>query len=247
MNQKTWIFSALLAISVLLVIPQTISTDAQESILLFENPMISTPSNDYEISSDFEIRILRDGDLVRVSGTTVDGNPYYVYQQMINDVPTINGKIFIDNNPVEVFHRNIIPAQVMDEVEEVIDEMKQEVEQKNLKVLVDTPINTQHGQNFRFTVTVYDADVNPNPKFFSKTDGLLKEIPISATLTDKNGDVLTTFEGVTDNLGKFEGAYYWEFSDIVGNYELSLDVNNGNYLENFGTNYLGYIPPSDSN
>ena len=241
MNQKTWIFSALVVISVLFVIPQS-SVDAQESIVLFENPMISTPSNDYEISSDFEIRILRDGDLVRISGTTVSGNPYYVYQQMINDVPTLSGKIFINNSPVEVFHKGVTLTQVTDEP----DEVKEQVEQKNLKVLVDTPFNTQHGQYFRFTVTVYDADVNPNPEFFSKTDGLLKEIPINATFTDKNGDVLTTFEGVTDNLGKYEGTYYWEYSDVVGNYELAIDVNNGNYVENFDTNYLGYIPPSDS-
>ena len=234
MNKKIWIFPTLIAISVLFVVPQTISIDAQESILLFENPVISTPSNDYEISSDFEIRILREGDLVRISGTTVDGNPYYVYQKMINDVPTLGGKIFINNNPIEVFHKGITPVQVTEVVEE-------QVEQKNLKVLVEIPTNTEHGQNFRFTVKVYDADINPYPELFSKTDGLLESIPINAILTDKNGDALTTFQGATDNLGKFEGTYHWELSDLVGNYELALDVNNGNYLESFDTYYLGYI------
>ena len=222
-------------ISVLFVIPQSMtSTNAQESILLFESPIISTPSNDYEISGDFEIRILHDGDLVRIMGTTVSGDPYYVYQQMIDDIPTLSGKIFINNNPVEIFHRSIIDTPT-------IEANESQKNKKNLLVLVDSSDSTQYGEHFRLSIKAYDEDINPHPELFSKTDGLLESIYVNATMIDENDNVLAIFEGVTDNSGEFEMEYYWKFTDIKGEYEIILDIDNGNYLETIKTNYLGYI------
>ena len=241
LKQKPVLFSSLVAISILFLIPLTVSdAHMQESILIFESPIISTTSNDYEISSDFEIRILHNGDLIRVKGMTVDGHPYYVYQKMINDEPVLFGKIFIAGKPTQIIQKaTTLTGDSTSQVEETKPE-------KNLKIIVESSDSTQYGQSYKLTVKVYDADINPNPELFSKTDGLLEDIIVNTTITDENGNVLTTFGGTTDNAGKFEGVYYWEFTDIAGEYEIALNVDDGSHLESFNTFYVGYVAPRDS-
>ena len=236
LEHKVIVFSIILAISVVTILELIPETSAQESILVLQNAMISTSTNNYEISSDFDIRILQNGDLIRVKGTTVDGHPYYVYQKMINEEPTLFGKIFVNGNAVQIVQASTDSQQTKEET----------TTEKNLIVLVESSDSGRLYEKYRLSVKVYDADINPNPELFSKTDGLLESIPVNATITDKNGKLVASLDGTTDNAGKFEGLYTWIFSDVTGEYKIKLDVDNGNFIEEFTTFYHGYIPPSDS-
>ena len=67
-----------------------------ESSPILESGIISTKNKDYIISNDFDIRQFFFGKILRISGTTIDGNFYYVYHRIIDDEISLRGKIFID-------------------------------------------------------------------------------------------------------------------------------------------------------
>ena len=218
------------------MIPIISESFAQEEFSILETGIISTVTDDYDISGKFEIRVIGDGDIIRMKGITVSGNPYYAYQRVIDGEQIISGKIFIDGKAVPLINKVIEPSTNIQNIE------KENTTEKNLIVQIESADSSRYYQYYTFSVKVYDADVNPYPELFSKTDGLLNAIPVNATIIDKNGNLLVSFEGITDKSGKFSGSYYWEYNDPIGNYEIVFDVNNGNYVEKLTTNYLGYIP-----
>ena len=111
----------------------------QEGLLIFQNSVVSTPSEDYEISGDFEVRVLQDGELVRVKGITVDGYPYYTYQRMIDDEPKLFGKIFIDGKPIQVVYKAIL-VQTAPQIETVKKkQLKMKHHQKRI-ITIEQPL-----------------------------------------------------------------------------------------------------------
>ena len=86
----------ILPLLVLFMIPIISESFAQEEFSILETGIISTVTDDYDISGKFEIRVIGDVDIIRMKGITVSGNPYYAYQRVIDGEQIISGKIFID-------------------------------------------------------------------------------------------------------------------------------------------------------
>ncbi len=68
----------------------------EEDFVVFQTGIISTDSQDYAISKNFETRIIQDGKIMRLSGITTTGEVYYLYQKMIDDEIIVKGKILVN-------------------------------------------------------------------------------------------------------------------------------------------------------
>jgi len=229
----------ILAITISPLIIQEIYS--QEELLLLNNGVISTATNDYQISSNFEIRVFHDGELIRIKGITTSGYPYYAYQKMTDGDTELRGKIFIDGKMRSIVNK----ISYIQEPEKKTPYI-QEPEKKNLAVTVDSRLISQFYDRYFIKVRVFDADVNPNPETSRSNDGILFGIPVNATLIRPTGETIAIMEGTTDSFGYYEGSYLWGFNDLRGDYGVNLDVDNGNYLEELQTSYRGWIKPRDT-
>jgi len=225
---------AILIFSLAVLFSTALVWASEEDSLILQNGLIPTDKENYFISSDFEIRSTSDGKFIRLSGMTAEGYPYYVIQKTIND--SLSGFVFVNGNIIRV-NSEIIPdiLEIEDDLEPVM-QMIMLVEQSNSGQYYDT---------YRFTAKLFDIMINPNPSM-SSFDGTLENIAINVTISTDN-TVLTSFAGKTGNKGIFEGQYIWGYSDNRGTFNVSIIAESGDSIlvENFTTQYLGYIPPDD--
>jgi len=92
-------------IGVLTVIPayvfashSQLESDLVEESIILQTGKLFTETKEFEISNDFEIRIFAEGRIMRVSGSSTEGFPYYVYHLKDDEKINIQGKILIDGN-----------------------------------------------------------------------------------------------------------------------------------------------------
>ena len=87
-NMLLTIISLAVSISSLIIFNDLTSYIAygnEEDLSILQTGVISTSNTDYQISNEFDTRILQDGKLIRITGITISGEPYYAYQKMIGD------------------------------------------------------------------------------------------------------------------------------------------------------------------
>ena len=222
-------------VSALFLVPIASQVFGQEMITL-QTGIISTATTDYEISNEFDIRVIGDGDFLRMKGMTVSGHPYYIYQNTVNNEPIVSGKIFIDGTAIPIVHK-----QVQNFVEEPV---QQSIQPKNdLIIAIQHPTYGYYTQTYTFVTKVFD--VNQNPKgIFDLNLGKRTNVDITLSLIDPNGKVLTTKTGKTNTQGIFSGSYYWQYSDAIGTYTVKITADDGtsNVTKEFTTSYNGYHP-----
>lgn len=161
-----------------------------------------------------------------------------------------NGEFQINSYTVEngKLHKTIFNAEFSEIEQPLVTSGTSIIEpedKKNLKVIVESSPFGEYYDNYSLRVTVYDADINPNPELGRSNDGRLSGIPITAIMAFDD-ETIVTLEGETDNFGLYEGKYRWAYQDFRGEYLVSLDVDNGNYVEELNTFYRGFILPSNS-
>jgi len=220
------------------MIPIISESFAQEGLSILETGVISTTTTDYDISGKFEVSVIGDGDIIRMKGITVSGNPYYAYQRIIDGEPAIFGKIFINGKAVPLVNK-IVEQTVHEETQ------KEEVvpEKSNLRIAMQHPAYGYFTQAYNFVVKIFDSNQNPNSNFNSNI-GKLSGVNVEVILTDAAGKVLKTFDGVTDSQGIFDGAHTWKYEDTLGDYNVTVVADNGKVktIQQFETEYNGYHP-----
>jgi len=225
-------FLGILAITISPLIIQEIYS--QEELLVLNNGLISTPSNDYQISGNFEIRIFHDGELIRIKGVTVSGYPYYVYQKMIDGNPVLKGKIFIDGNPFSVITKYI--SSIKQEQEE---EQPQVEYDKKIDVKVQQSTYGYYYDSYKINVKIFDSELNSKPVFYD-FEGVIEDSTVNVSLKHDSGVIVANVTGNSDIGGLFEGKYRWGYNDPTGHYTVTLNVNDGQWIETFDTFYRGY-------
>jgi len=53
----------------------------EENFVTLGTGIISTQDRDFAVSNDFQTRIFQNGKIMRLSGVTTTGEPYYIYQK----------------------------------------------------------------------------------------------------------------------------------------------------------------------
>jgi len=208
---------------------------SQEELLVLNNGVISTASNDYPISSNFEIRVFHDGELIRIKGITASGYPYYAYQKMTDGDAELRGKIFIDGKMFSIVNKvSYIQVSEPEQEQEPVAEML---------ILIDHTSSSYYTESYNVITKVFDISQNPLEQF-GYNSGLLEGIDIQIILTDPDGNIFRTYNGTTNALGYFNERFQWKYGDPIGQYNVTVIADDGinKITKQYDTAYKGYHP-----
>jgi hypothetical protein len=170
----------------------------EENLLVFQSGIISTENRDYAISNNFEMRIIQDGRIMRLSGITTTGEIYYVFQKIVDSNTIVKGKILVNDKFIP-----IIQSRSVVEEKQIVD-IKQSMP---IKMVISQPHDIYWRQIYTINVKVFEADKNPLNDYWFK-EYLVPNIPILIDINHESGRHLTTIEGTTNEDGYFKGQYY---------------------------------------
>jgi len=203
----------------------------EENILALQTGIISTNNNDYAISQEFEVRIFQNGKIMRLSGLTTTGEQYYFYQKSVVDDIIVRGKIFVNGAFVPIIFK-----------EDFLEQKTQQVDTK-LAMAVKLSQYTYSNYQFVISVKVFDAEQNPSPNYNQRT-GVLENVFVNVTITDRFDEFITTLSGNTDSTGVFQGKYLvLERAVDQGKYNVKVIIDDGvsNTSQSFTTFFRGDV------
>jgi len=186
-----------------------------ESSPILESGIISTKNNDYIISNDFDIRQFFYGKILRISGTTIDGNFFYVYHRIIDDEISSRGKIFLDGK--------FVPLEFNKKPEQVTKESSMPLEQLEMKILVQQTERVYWTENFDITIRVFDAKLN-TLNDFNQNWGYLADVDVMVEIFNPENELLTSFDGKTGQTGNFEAGFFIFNKTLKGAYTVKISV-----------------------
>lgn len=188
----------------------------EENFLVLQTGIISTENKDYSVSNEFQSRIIQDGKIIRLSGITATGEPYYIYQKMKQDEIIIHGIIF-ENGVYTPIRLN----------EEVYEPEILNVPKTELIFSAKLPHHTYANYPFAISVKVFDAKKNPEA-LFEHGNGILENVLVSVTITNQNDKAIGTFSGKTDSNGLYRGTHIVRHNvDYPGKYNVKVTVGEG--------------------
>ena len=194
---------------------------SEEDSIILQTGIVSTSNKDYTISHDFKTRIFLDGNLMRISGTTTSGNPYFVYYKLIDGELTVRGKIMEGDKFVSI----VIKPQTAQEPEPEPDVEAEPITE--LTMIVKHNERVYWGQSFSLTARVYDAELNPREDF-GQNWGYLANVTVIVSITDDEDNPITTLEGQTTDLGYYDGDFLINrVLTPTGAYTVTVTADNG--------------------
>ena len=203
----------------------------EENILALQTGIISTNNQDYAVSQEYDVRIIQDGRIMRLSGITTTGEQYYLYQKSVGDNIIVRGKIYANGAFVPIIFK-----------EDLLEQKTQHAETK-LAMAVKLSQYTYSNYQFVISVKVFDAEQNALPKYDQRT-GVLDNVFVNVTITDRFDEFVTTLSGNTDSIGVFQGNYL-VLEGVVdqGEYNVNVMINDGasNTSQSFTTFFRGDI------
>jgi len=203
----------------------------EENILALQTGIISTNNQDYAISQEFEVRIFQNGKIMRLSGLTTTGEQYYFYQKSIGDDIIVRGKIYVNGAFVPI---------ILNE-----DLLEQKTQQSETKLAMAVKISQYTYSNYQFVISVkvFDAEKNPLSNY-NQRDGVLENVFVNVTITDRFDEFVTTLSGNTDSTGVYQGNYL-VLEDVVdqGEYNVNVIIDDGtsNINKSFTTFFRGDV------
>lgn len=203
----------------------------EENILPLQTGIISTNIQDYAISQEFQVRIFQNGKIMRLSGLATTGEQYYLYQKIIGDDTIVRGKIYVNG----VF----VPINFKEGL------LEQKTLQSETKLAMAVKLSQYTYSNYQFVISVkvFDAEQNPLPKYDQRT-GVLGNVFVNATITDRFDEFVVTLSGNTDSRGVFQGNYL-VYEDVVdqGEYNVNVIIDDGtsNTSQSFTTFFRGDV------
>jgi len=164
-------------------------------IIFFQTGELETEENKFSISSDFSIREFFNGDIIRVSGQTIEGFPYITYSKINNDKTDTFGKIFIDGKFVKLIFNEV------DNNEETLPEQKND----DLSILVKYSQRVYSNQDILIQIKTFDPEINTKNDF-TQNYGLIPNTNIQVDIVD-DGITIFTENGKSDETGLYETQF----------------------------------------
>jgi len=211
--------------------------DPLSDIVFFQTGELNTTENQFQISDKLNIREFFNGDIVRVSGLTLEGFPYITYSRVLEEQINTHGIIFIQGE-----------FKKLNFDEEVIEETIVVEKDDNISLLLKY---TQRAYSEKFIyvdVKIYDKDQN-KLNDFDQNYGFISDVSINIKITDEDEQIVFSSNGVTNENGLFETRYLIPENSKRETLILTIDAENENsetskILQVFS---LGQIPDNDSN
>ena len=156
---------------------------------------INTTENEFSISNDIAVREFFNGNIIRVSGQTIEGFPYITYSEMVNEKIETRGIIYVGGEFLKLSF-----------VEKPVQETTVEKED-DLQILVQYSQRVYSKQYASIEIKTYDPEQN-KLKDFNLNYGFLANINIKVIVLDENKEEFYSTSGITNSKGFFETEFY---------------------------------------
>lgn len=185
-------------------------------IEFFQTGVLNTSENEFQISNELTIREFSNGNLVRVSGQTVEGFPYITYSKISMDRIDTEGVIFVNGKFTDLLFKDKL-IQKQESVEKKDD----------LAILVQYTSQVYSRTNAFISLKIFDEEKNPLNDYNQK-DGLISNVNINVLVIDGTSQEFFSTNGTTNDSGFYETKFW-----IPDNYRrdtltVTIDAENGN-------------------
>ncbi len=173
----------------------TAQVDHLTDIGFLQTGEINTTENQFHISNDLTIREFFNGNIIRVSGQTIEGFPYITYSKILDDQIDTRGMIFINGEFV-----NLTWIEKDVESNESVDE-----KQDDLAILVQYTQRVFSKHVIQIDIKIFDEEQNKLNNFY-QNDGYVSNTNIEVMILDEEGQEYYSTTGTAD-----EGFYKFEY------------------------------------
>ncbi len=169
--------------------------DSLIDIEFLQTGELNTVENQFHISNEISIREFFNGNIIRVSGQTIEGFPYITYSKISDDEIDTHGMIFINGQFVDLtFVEKIIQKEI-------------NVEKKDdLAILVQYTQRVYSEKFIQIDVKIFNKEQNKLNDFYQNYD-FIPNTNIEVLIIDEDGQNVYSSSGVTTNKGFYEMEY----------------------------------------
>ena len=166
--------------------------DTLSNIEFMQTGLLYTSENEFQISDNITIREFFNGNIIRVSGQTIEGFSYVTYSKILeNDEVNTRGMIFINGQFVNLqFEKKIIQKEISFEKNKdilILTQYTQRVYSKDLAVI---------------EIKIFDKQQNNSNKFYQNF-GYISDVSTMITVIDEEGKEVFSSNGITNERGFF--------------------------------------------
>lgn len=169
--------------------------DPLTEIDFLQSGLIYSDTNQFNISNDISIREFFNGNIIRVSGQTIEGFPYITYSKISEEKIDTHGIIFINNQFVKLSFD-----------EKVIGIRESTDKNDDLSLAIQYTQRAHSKQIIFIDVKVFDEKQN-NYSNFNQNYGYIPNTNIEIVITDEDNKEVFSSIGITDDKGLFETKY----------------------------------------
>jgi len=186
---------AILTLGVFTVNLTSAQIDSLIDIEFLQTGELNTSKNQFHISNEIFIREFFNGNIIRVSGQTIEGFPYIIYSKISDNKIDTHGMIFINGQFVDLIFLE------KDNEEESIVEKKDD-----LAILVQYTQRVYSEKFIQIDIKIFNKEQNKLNDFY-QNDGRLSNINIEVIIVDEDSQNVYSSNGITNNNGLYEMEY----------------------------------------
>lgn len=169
--------------------------DPLADILFLQTGMINTNENQFQISNEIQTREFFNGNIIRVSGQTVEGFPYITYSKILEDGIKTHGMIYVGGEFIALSFKEKSIQETMIEKED------------DLQILVQYTQRVYSKQTASIDIKIYDPEQN-KLNDFNLNYGFIPNTNVKVVVLDENNEEFYSSTGVTNDRGLFETEFY---------------------------------------
>ncbi|MDX1372998.1 MAG: hypothetical protein R3321_11035 [Nitrososphaeraceae archaeon] len=164
-------------------------------INFLQTGQFNADTNQFQISNDMNIREFSNGNIVRISGQTIEGFPYITYSKMMNDKIDTQGIIFINGKFMELDFSDI-------PIQEEIDVKKTD----DLSILVQYTQRVYDKQFIKIDMKVFDKNQNKLNDYYQNY-AYVPNADVSVSITNEENQEVYSSEGITNERGFYNTQF----------------------------------------
>jgi hypothetical protein len=191
-------------------------TDTITNIDFLQTGVLDTVENQYHISNEINIREFRNGEIIRISGLTIEGFPYITYSKILEFKTDTRGMIFVDGKFIKL------------SFEEKLNQETIQIEKNNeLLILVQYTQRVYSENNVQIDIKTFYPEQNILNDF-NQNYGFISNTNISVTILDEDKQEFYSSSENTDDKGLLEIQFPIPENYPKQTFEVTVNAENEN-------------------
>ena len=186
---------AILTLGVFTVNLTSAQIDSLIDIEFLQTGELNTSKNQFHISNEIFIREFFNGNIIRVSGQTIEGFPYITYSKISDNKIDTHGMIFINGQFVDLTF-----LEKGNEEESIVEK------KDDLAILVQYTQRVYSEKFIQIDIKIFNKEQNKLNDFY-QNNGRLSNINIEVIIVDEDSQNVYSSNGITNNNGLYEMEY----------------------------------------